>query len=149
MTTSVGTDLIVGGGLAARGPLSNCAVPSTPVRSPSSATRTICPTTGRRCRRRCCAARSTTSRSSRASSTTRTTSRCCSGSAATGLDTDAQTVTLADGNVLGYDELVIATGLVPRRIPSFPDLEGIRVLRTFDESLALREHAGPPRSTRW
>jgi NADPH-dependent 2,4-dienoyl-CoA reductase/sulfur reductase-like enzyme len=63
------------------------------------------------------------------------------GSAATGIDTAAQTVTLADGSVLGYDELVIATGLVPRRIPSFPDLEGIRVLRSFDESMALRTHA--------
>jgi 3-phenylpropionate/trans-cinnamate dioxygenase ferredoxin reductase subunit len=63
------------------------------------------------------------------------------GSAATGLDTTAQTVTLDDGTTLGYDELVIATGLVPRRIPAFPDLEGIRVLRSFDESLALREHA--------
>lgn len=63
------------------------------------------------------------------------------GSAATSLDTAAQTVTLADGTVLGYDELVIATGLVPRRIPAFPDLEGIRVLRSFDESMALREHA--------
>ncbi|CQD11073.1 ferredoxin reductase [Mycobacterium europaeum] len=63
------------------------------------------------------------------------------GAAATGLDTAAQTVTLADGSVIGYDELVIATGLVPRRIPTLPDLEGIRVLRTFDESLALREHA--------
>ena len=63
------------------------------------------------------------------------------GSAATGLDTAAQTVTLDDGTVLGYDELVIATGLVPRRIPAFPDLDGIRVLRSFDESLALRKHA--------
>ena len=63
------------------------------------------------------------------------------GSAATGLDTAGQTVTLGDGTVLGYDELVIATGLVPRRIPAFPDLEGIRVLRSFDESMALREHA--------
>jgi 3-phenylpropionate/trans-cinnamate dioxygenase ferredoxin reductase subunit len=63
------------------------------------------------------------------------------GAAVTSLDTTAQTVTLADGTVLGYDELVIATGLVPRRIPAFPDLEGIRVLRSFDESVALREHA--------
>jgi NADPH-dependent 2,4-dienoyl-CoA reductase/sulfur reductase-like enzyme len=63
------------------------------------------------------------------------------GSAATGLDTAARTVTLTDGSVLGYDELVIATGLVPRRIPALPDLEGIRVLRSFDESMALREHA--------
>lgn len=63
------------------------------------------------------------------------------GAAATSLDTAAQTVALADGSVIGYDELVIATGLVPRRIPTLPDLDGIRVLRTFDESLALREHA--------
>ncbi|WP_077086302.1 NAD(P)/FAD-dependent oxidoreductase [Mycobacterium rhizamassiliense] len=63
------------------------------------------------------------------------------GAAATSLDTGAQTVTLADGTVLHYDELVIATGLVPRRIPAIPDLEGVRVLRSFDESMALREHA--------
>ncbi|OCB39878.1 pyridine nucleotide-disulfide oxidoreductase [Mycobacterium malmoense] len=63
------------------------------------------------------------------------------GAAATGLDTAARTVTLADGSVIGYDELVIATGLVPRRIPALPDLDGIQVLRTFDESMALREHA--------
>jgi 3-phenylpropionate/trans-cinnamate dioxygenase ferredoxin reductase subunit len=67
------------------------------------------------------------------------------GSAATGLDTAAQTVTLDDGTVLGYDELVIATGLVPRRIPAFPDLEGILVLRSYDESLALRRHASAAR----
>ena len=67
------------------------------------------------------------------------------GSAATSLDTEEQTVALDDGTVLGYDELVIATGLVPRRIPAFPDLEGIRVLRSFDESLALREHASAAR----
>jgi 3-phenylpropionate/trans-cinnamate dioxygenase ferredoxin reductase component len=67
------------------------------------------------------------------------------GSAATSLDIHGQTVTLDDGTVLGYDELVIATGLVPRRIPAFPDLEGIRVLRSFDQSMALREHASAAR----
>lgn len=64
------------------------------------------------------------------------------GSGAVSLDTDAQTVTLANGDAIAYDELVIATGLVPKRIPSLPDLEGVRVLRTLDESLAMREHAG-------
>jgi NADPH-dependent 2,4-dienoyl-CoA reductase/sulfur reductase-like enzyme len=67
------------------------------------------------------------------------------GAAARDVDTTAQTVTLADGTVLGYDQLVIATGLVPRRIPALPDLEGIRVLRSVDESLALRRHASAAR----
>jgi 3-phenylpropionate/trans-cinnamate dioxygenase ferredoxin reductase subunit len=67
------------------------------------------------------------------------------GSAATGLDTTQQTVALDDGTELDYDELVIATGLVPKRIPAFPQLEGIRVLRSFDESLALRRHASDAR----
>jgi NADPH-dependent 2,4-dienoyl-CoA reductase/sulfur reductase-like enzyme len=67
------------------------------------------------------------------------------GSAATRLDAADHTVTLDDGKLLGYDELVIATGLVPRRIPAFPDLESIRVLRSFDESLALRRHASAAR----
>jgi NADPH-dependent 2,4-dienoyl-CoA reductase/sulfur reductase-like enzyme len=48
----------------------------------------------------------------------------------------------AEVDDVAYDELIIATGLVPRTIPSFPDLEGIRVLRSLEESIALREHAG-------
>ena len=67
------------------------------------------------------------------------------GAAARSLDTAAKTLTLADGRVLHYDELVIATGLVPKTIPSFPDLEGIRVLRSFDESMAIRKQAGSAR----
>ena len=67
------------------------------------------------------------------------------GAAAQALDTSAQTLTLAGDTVLGYDDLVIATGLVPRRIPSLPDLDGIHVLRSLDEALALREHAGRAR----
>lgn len=67
------------------------------------------------------------------------------GKAARSLDTAEQTVTLSDDTVLSYDELVIATGLVPKRIPSFPNLDGIHVLRSFDESLALRQHAAAAR----
>jgi NADPH-dependent 2,4-dienoyl-CoA reductase/sulfur reductase-like enzyme len=67
------------------------------------------------------------------------------GKAARSVDTDAKTVTLADGSELGYDDLIIATGLVPKRIPSFPDLPGIHVLRSFDQSLKLREEAGAAR----
>lgn len=67
------------------------------------------------------------------------------GNGARSLDTAAQTITLADGTELGYDELIIATGLVPKRIPSFPDLAGIHVLRNYDESVALRQEAGSAR----
>ncbi len=67
------------------------------------------------------------------------------GAAAQSLDTAAKTLTLADGTALEYDDLIIATGLVPKTIPSFPDLEGIRVLRSFDESMAIRKHAGSAR----
>ena len=67
------------------------------------------------------------------------------GSAVRSLDASAQTVTLDDGSQLEYDEVVIATGLVPRRIPSFPRLAGIHVLRSFDQSIALRAEAGTAR----
>ncbi|KGI66989.1 NAD(P)/FAD-dependent oxidoreductase [Mycolicibacterium rufum] len=67
------------------------------------------------------------------------------GNGARSVDTDAKTVTLADGSQLGYDELVIATGLVPKRIRSFPDLPGIHVLRNVGESLALRREAADAR----
>ncbi len=63
------------------------------------------------------------------------------GNGARSVDTVAKSLTLADGATLGYDELVIATGLVPKRIPSFPDLPGIHVLRSLDESRALRSEA--------
>src|SRR6185312_3806090 len=67
------------------------------------------------------------------------------GSAVRSLDTDSRSVTLDDGTQLEYDEVVIATGLVPRRIPSFPDLAGIHVLRSFEQSMALREEAASAR----
>jgi NADPH-dependent 2,4-dienoyl-CoA reductase/sulfur reductase-like enzyme len=68
------------------------------------------------------------------------------GNGARSVDADAKALTLADGSALSYDELIIATGLVPKTIPSFPDLEGIRVLRSLEESIALREHAGSARN---
>ena len=67
------------------------------------------------------------------------------GSSVTSVDTAARSVTLADGSTVDYDELVIATGLVPRRIPSFPDLPGIHVLRSYEESQALRAEAAAAR----
>jgi len=60
------------------------------------------------------------------------------GTTATGLDIGARVVTLADGSVLEYDALVIATGVSPRRLPG----EGAHVLRTRGDAIALRERIG-------
>lgn len=68
------------------------------------------------------------------------------GSGACAVDTGAQTITLSDGSVLDYQQLVIATGLVPRRIPALGELAGIGVVRSVDDSLALRGHAAAARS---
>ncbi|MFI6868157.1 NAD(P)/FAD-dependent oxidoreductase [Nocardia sp. NPDC050406] len=62
------------------------------------------------------------------------------GTAVTGVDTAARQVTLADGSLLGYDHLVIATGLRPRRIPGLPEVSGVHVLRSHDDATRLREH---------
>ena len=65
------------------------------------------------------------------------------GSAARSVDTEARTVTLTDGTELPYDKLVIATGLRARRIPGLPDLGGVHVLRSVDDSRALRAAIRP------
>jgi 3-phenylpropionate/trans-cinnamate dioxygenase ferredoxin reductase subunit len=69
------------------------------------------------------------------------------GERAVSLDPGAHTVELASGDRLAYDGLVIATGASPRRIPGQPDLAGLHVLRTLDDSLGLRADldAGAPR----
>lgn len=59
------------------------------------------------------------------------------GTAATGLDTDGRSITLADGSTLAFDGLIIATGSRTRRLPG--QGEGIYELRTLDDSLSLRE----------
>lgn len=65
------------------------------------------------------------------------------GVTARSVDTDTRTVALADGTELGYDELIVATGLRPRRIPGAADLEGVYVLRSMDDSRALRAAISP------
>jgi NADPH-dependent 2,4-dienoyl-CoA reductase/sulfur reductase-like enzyme len=69
------------------------------------------------------------------------------GTAATGLDLDDRRVTLAGGAELPFDGLVIATGASPRRLPGTEHLAGVHVLRSLDDSLALRAalEAGPDR----
>jgi 3-phenylpropionate/trans-cinnamate dioxygenase ferredoxin reductase component len=57
---------------------------------------------------------------------------------AVGLDTGAREVELAGGERVPYDGLVIATGAAPRTLPGV-ELEGVFVLRTLDDSIALKK----------
>jgi NADPH-dependent 2,4-dienoyl-CoA reductase/sulfur reductase-like enzyme len=60
------------------------------------------------------------------------------GRPATALDTDARIVHVGDTEV-PYDALVIATGADARHLPGGEGLAGVHVLRTLDDSLAVRE----------
>lgn len=60
------------------------------------------------------------------------------GAAATGLDTTARIVTLADGREVRYDALVIATGADARTLPGTDALDGVHTLRTVDDAVAVR-----------
>jgi 3-phenylpropionate/trans-cinnamate dioxygenase ferredoxin reductase subunit len=59
------------------------------------------------------------------------------GVSATGLDVAAHEVQLDGGVRLPYDHVVIATGAVPRRLPTINDVAGVHYLRTAEDSLAL------------
>jgi NADPH-dependent 2,4-dienoyl-CoA reductase/sulfur reductase-like enzyme len=58
------------------------------------------------------------------------------------LDTAAQEIALDDGDHgphrVPYDAMVIATGAAPRRLTGQPELDGLHVLRTLDDALAVR-----------
>jgi NADPH-dependent 2,4-dienoyl-CoA reductase/sulfur reductase-like enzyme len=58
---------------------------------------------------------------------------------AVALDLSARTIELHDGERVGFDGLVIATGSTPRQLSNQPDLPGVLTLRTLDDALALRE----------
>ena len=60
------------------------------------------------------------------------------GRRATGLDVSARAVVLDGGETIAFDGLVVATGSRPRAIPGTPELDGIFVLRTLDDCLAIR-----------
>ena len=60
------------------------------------------------------------------------------GSAASALDIGERTLRLASGADLPYDGLIIATGAAPRRLPGSERIEGVHVLRTLDDCLAVR-----------
>jgi 3-phenylpropionate/trans-cinnamate dioxygenase ferredoxin reductase subunit len=59
--------------------------------------------------------------------------------AAASLDVAGSAVVLEDGERVGYDALLLATGAEPKRPPiAGADLDGVHVLRTFEDSDALR-----------
>ncbi|HWO64996.1 MAG TPA: FAD-dependent oxidoreductase [Umezawaea sp.] len=60
------------------------------------------------------------------------------GRRAVGLDVDGHRVELADGWRVGYRTLVVATGLVPRRLPFGRGLSGVHTVRTLHDSALLR-----------
>ncbi|HWU22106.1 MAG TPA: FAD-dependent oxidoreductase [Nocardioides sp.] len=67
-----------------------------------------------------------------------------SGRSAVGIDGEARTVTLDNGDVLPYEALVIATGAAPRRLAiEGADLAGIHYLRNHDDALALGAETVP------
>ncbi|MFF1687865.1 NAD(P)/FAD-dependent oxidoreductase [Streptomyces sp. NPDC058254] len=61
------------------------------------------------------------------------------GQPAIALDSAAGQVTLADGSLVGYHTLVVATGTRARRLPGAESMDGVHVLRTLEDALALRE----------
>ncbi|GAA5210856.1 NAD(P)/FAD-dependent oxidoreductase [Streptomyces thinghirensis] len=57
---------------------------------------------------------------------------------AVALEPRARVVTTDAGVRLGFDRLVIATGVTPRTLPGAGSLDGVYTLRTADDALALR-----------
>lgn len=55
-------------------------------------------------------------------------------------DTAAKKITLDDGTEIGYEKLLLATGSSPKK-PNLPgvDLHGVHMLRTVDDSMAIKE----------
>ncbi|MFD0660174.1 NAD(P)/FAD-dependent oxidoreductase [Thermocatellispora tengchongensis] len=65
------------------------------------------------------------------------------GAAVAAADLARGRLTLADGREAGFDGLVAATGLRPRRLPLPGPQAGRHALRTLDDCLALRAALGP------
>lgn len=59
------------------------------------------------------------------------------------VDSTNKTVTLADGRIVNYDKLLVATGGAPRR-PIIPgiDLNGVHTIRNGDDLIGIKEDAG-------
>ena len=65
------------------------------------------------------------------------------GSAAQKLNTAKREVTLANGNTLKFDALVIATGIRPRLLPIPGPTKGLFTLRTLDDAHSLKAAITP------
>ncbi|MDZ7679072.1 MAG: FAD-dependent oxidoreductase [Acidimicrobiales bacterium] len=61
------------------------------------------------------------------------------GERAVGFDADSRTVRLGGGDELSSDGVILACGARPRSLPGTDGLDGMHLLRTLDDSLALRE----------
>jgi NADPH-dependent 2,4-dienoyl-CoA reductase/sulfur reductase-like enzyme len=64
------------------------------------------------------------------------------GEPATSLDVRRQVVTVCDDQIQ-YEGLIIATGATARKLPKSNAIEGVHVLRTVDDALAIRKRLVP------
>jgi 3-phenylpropionate/trans-cinnamate dioxygenase ferredoxin reductase subunit len=65
------------------------------------------------------------------------------GVAAAHLDEGARTVHLSDGSSVSYEQLLIATGSRPRRLPIFEGFQNVSTLRTREDARRLRGALAP------
>jgi NADPH-dependent 2,4-dienoyl-CoA reductase/sulfur reductase-like enzyme len=61
------------------------------------------------------------------------------GRPAVGVDLAARAVELSDGTRVPFDDMLVATGVRPRRLPFGHGLAGVHVLRGLEDALALRD----------
>ncbi|MEQ8697901.1 MAG: FAD-dependent oxidoreductase [Bauldia litoralis] len=63
---------------------------------------------------------------------------------ATAIDRESRTVTLADGETISYDKLLLTTGARVRRLPiPGADLDGVFYIRDFNDTQGLRARLSP------
>ncbi|MEM8609310.1 MAG: FAD-dependent oxidoreductase [Myxococcota bacterium] len=55
------------------------------------------------------------------------------------LEPDSRTVRLDDDSAVAFDRLVVASGGSARRLPGQPEMQGVFVLRTLDDAIAIRD----------
>lgn len=66
--------------------------------------------------------------------------RFIAGTPAAGIDRAGKRVLLADGDCVPYHKLLIATGSMPRLLPTVAPSARIACLRSFDDALSIRAH---------